>query len=271
MIVRVLIALVVIGAAIGLAAFLHRETRGERRGGGDQELPNYQIVLSFVGSAYGLLLGLLVAFAVGHYSDVRHRAEDEAASLIALYDTVSVYPDDIRVSFRHDLVCYMRSIIVDDWPSMEQGNSTEAPRALAFGDKLRAETRGLPLGNGRESSAYGSAGSLITEASEARQNLLFFTEPEIPNAIWAVVYVGAFLIVFLIAMSYADRPRGRVVALGTVSVLVTVVIAVLAMLDRPFGIGVRVHPNEMHQAIELVSVDSEPGVLAPCGAAPRDQ
>jgi hypothetical protein len=265
-IVRVLIAWGVIASAIGLAMLLHRARSG---GEGDDEPPDYRVVLSFVGSAYGLLLGLLVVFAVGHYSDTRHRAEDEAASMISLYDSVAVYPREVRVPFRHDLICYMRSIVADDWPSMEQGNSTEAPRTLAFGDRIRATTRQLPIGDERESSAYGSAVSLITDADEARQNLLFFTQPEIPNALWVVVYVGAFLVVFLITMNYTYHPRGRITALATVTVLITVVIAVLAMLDRPYGFGARVHPDEMRQAITLVSVDAERAIVRPCPASPQ--
>jgi hypothetical protein len=84
-----------------------------------------------------------------------------------------------------------------------------------------------------------------------------------------MVYVGAFLIVFLIAMSYADHPRGRAVSLGSVAILVCVVVAVLSMLDRPFGAGVRVQPEQMRQAIELISVDAPPGLLGPC-IEPKD-
>jgi hypothetical protein len=210
-----------------------------------------------------------VVFAVGHYSDVRHRAEDEATSLVALYDAVAVYPRETRDTVRHDLICYMRSIVADDWPSMERGNTTEAPRTLAFGDRVRSDIRDLPLTNQRESSAYGRAVGFITDASEARQQLLFFTEPEIPAPLWVVIYVGVFLLVFLIALHYTDDPRGRVTALAGLSVLLTVVVAVLAVLDRPFGVGARVQPNEMRHAIELVSVDTKDSVVAPCPATPQ--
>jgi hypothetical protein len=127
----------------------------------------------------------------------------------------------------------------------------------------------LPLTNQRESSAYGRAVGFITDASEARQHLLFFTEPEIPAPLWVVIYVGVFLLVFLIALHYTDDPRGRVTALAGLSVLLTVVVAVLAVLDRPFGVGARVQPNEMRHAIELVSVDTKDSVVAPCPATPQ--
>jgi hypothetical protein len=50
-----------------------------------------------------------------------------------------------------------------------------------------------------------------------------------------------------------------------VAVLMTVVVSVLATLDQPFGIGARVHPEEMTQAIELVLTgEKSPAVLVPC-------
>jgi hypothetical protein len=264
-IVRLLILWAVIASAIGLAVLVHRT----RKTADDDEPPDYRIVLGFVSSAYGLLLGLLVVFAVGHYSDSRNQAEAESTSLVALYDALGVYPPETSDPLRHNIVCYMRSIVSDDWPSMEAGNATEDPRTLRWGDHVRAEVRNLPLDTQREGSAYGRAVGFITDASEARQQLLFFTEPEIPTPLWVVIYVGVFLLVFLIALHYTDDPRGRVTALVGLSVLLTVVVGVLAVLDRPFGVGARVQPNEMRHGIELLSVDTKKAILRPCSAWPR--
>jgi hypothetical protein len=221
--------------------------------------------LTFVGAAYGLLLGLLVVFAVGHYTDVRHEAQAEASTLVALQDTVRVYPPETSDRVRHDVVCYMRSIVHDEWPSMERGNDTAARRTLRFGDRVRADVRNLPIDDQKEGSAYGRANSLITDASQSRQRLLFFTEPTIPAALWVVIYVGAFLVILLLVGHYATRPAGRVAALGSVAVLMTVVVSVLATLDQPFGVGARVQPDEMRQAVDLVLTgEKNPAILRPC-------
>jgi hypothetical protein len=263
-IVRLLILWGVIASAIAMAVLVHRTRKTD-----DDESPDYRVVLGFVSSAYGLLLGLLVVFAVGHYSDSRNQAEAEATSLVALYDSLGVYSPETRDTVRHNIVCYMRSIVSDDWPSMEAGNATEAPRTLAFGDQVRANIRELPLTTQREGSAYGRAVGFITDASKSRQQLLFFTEPRIPTPLWVVIYVGVFLLVFLISLHYTDEPRGRVTALASLTVLLTVVIAVLAVLDRPFGVGSLVQPNEMRQAIALLSEDTKPSTLAPCPEMPQ--
>jgi Protein of unknown function (DUF4239) len=257
-IVHVLILWGVIAAATALGVVVHRRRTRD-------EAPEYQSSLTFVGAAYGLLLGLLVVFAVGHYTDVRHEAQAEASTLVALQDTVRVYPPETSDPVRHDVVCYMRSIVHDEWPSMERGKDTPARRTLEFGDRVRADVRNLPSGDPMQGSAYGRANSLITDASQSRQRLLFFTEPRIPAALWIVIYVGAFLVILLLVGHYATRPAGRIAALGSVAVLMTVVVSVLATLDQPFGVGARVEPDEMRQAVDLVLTDEEnPAILRPC-------
>jgi hypothetical protein len=262
-IARVLILWAVIALGVALSVLAHRRRKSD-------ETHEYQVVLGFVGSAYGLLLGLLVVFAVGHYSDTRREAQKEASSLVALWDAVDVYPHETRDVVHHDLICYMRAIVGDDWPAMERGSRVEDPRTLAFGDRVRAGVRGLPLDDERERAAYGRAASFISDAGASRQQLLFFTEPEVPTVLWVLIYVGAFLLVFLVGTHYVERPRGRFVALGSVAALLTVVVVVLTMLDHPFTAGARVQPNSMRDAIGLVSVGSDrTGVFRPCPQNPR--
>ncbi|HMG25304.1 MAG TPA: hypothetical protein VKH36_00675 [Acidimicrobiia bacterium] len=263
MILRVLILWAVIALAVALSVLVHRRRKSD-------ESPEYQVVLGFVGSAYGLLLGLLVVFAVGHYSDTRREAQKEASSLVALWDTLDVYPRDTRDAVHHDLICYMRAVVADDWPAMERGSRFEDRRTLAFGDRVRAGIRGLPLDDDRQRSAAGRASTFITDAGASRQQLLFFTEPEVPAVLWVLIYAGAFLLVFLIGTHYADRPRGRLAALASVATLLTVIVVVLTMLDNPFTFGARVQPHSMRDGIDLVSVGGDrTGVLRPCPEKPN--
>jgi hypothetical protein len=153
---------------------------------------------------------------------------------------------------------------------MERGSRLEDPRTLAFGDRVRAGIRALPQDDQRQGSAYGRASTLITDASQSRQQLLFFTAPEVPTVLWVLIYAGAFLLVFLLGTHYADRPRGRVTALGSAAVLLTVIVVVLGMLDNPFAFGARVQPHAMRNGIDLVSVGREgTGVLRPCPQKPQ--
>ncbi len=256
LIMHVLVLLLVLGAA-GVLAFV----ADKRRRAKSLPAPDFRTSLSFIGAAYGLLLGLLVSFAVGHYSTVRSTAQQEAGSLLTLYDTVGAYPPQTQDHVRHDLVCYMRSIVSDDWPSMENGNQFEAPRTLTLGDQLRQEVASLPSNTKEEGSAYGRAQSILSDANASRARLLYLTAPDIPAALWVVIYVGAFLVFLLVSLNYAANRAGLVWALLSLATLMMVVIAVLAMLDQPFGFGVQVKPDQMHQAIHLVLAGEKSGTV----------
>jgi hypothetical protein len=91
------------------------------------------------------------------------------------------------------------------------------------------------------------------------------TAPEIPTALWVLIYVGAFLVFSLLAVHYAARPTGRRLVFGSAVVLMTVVVGVLATLDRPYSVGARVHPEQMRQAINLVLADeTNPAIVHAC-------
>jgi hypothetical protein len=257
--ILILWALVVL--ALTVAFFVERR----RRRKSPDEKAEYAVAQGFVASSYGLLLGLLVAFGANHHSDVRARAQDEADAMIALYETVGVYPSSIQDRVQHDIYCYMRSIRDDDWPSMERGNELESFRTGKFGDQMRLSVSNLPEKGGQEASAYGRAQGIATDATKLREQLLFFTQPRVPTILWGVIYVGAFLLFLLIALHYAGRPRGRLFALGAVVTLLTVVVSVLSMLDQPFGPGARVGPTAMEHAIRLINFENKTtGVFGPC-------
>ena len=268
---RLVVHVLIIWGLVALALAVAFVAERRRKKGGDK--PEYQVALGFVGSAYGLLLGLLVAFGASHYSDVRHQAQDEANSFVALWDTVADYPPQVRNPTRHDILCYMRSIRDNDWPAMERGRRLQSPRAGTFGDRLRATILRLPQDDKREESAYGRAQTIMTDADMARQELLFFSEPEIPAVLWVVIFVGAFLLFLLIALHYAGRPAGRVVALGSVVTLLTVVVAVLSMLDQPYSAGAQVGPTGLRHAIDLINPQraSTGSIYGECSTAPEAQ
>jgi hypothetical protein len=115
---------------------------GRRRG--EPQRGDWSEALTLVGISFGFLLGLLQIFVVNHYRDTRVETDTEATTLVRTYDDLGAFPQQARKSAQHDLVCYMRSIIEEDWQRQEQGNLTQAPETVIFGDRLRGLRRTLP-------------------------------------------------------------------------------------------------------------------------------
>jgi hypothetical protein len=220
-------------------------------------------IVLFVGFLFGFLLTTLQIFATNHYSDARSQARSEATSLAAMYDDLGVFPAKVRTTGHRAIICYMWSVAGRDWKAQERGDTQEAPDTVVRGDRLRAFRDTLP----QDSPATPEVRTDLGSADNARQQLLFLAQPQIPAILWAVVFVSSGLLIFLqVSDSQSQRKIIRRTVLASVVVLMTLEVASLAVLDRPFSPVARIQPTAMTDAIALLEA-GRPGQLGPrdCG------
>lgn len=111
--------------------------------------------LAFVGGAYGILLGLLLVFAVGHFVDTRQAAREEAISAVALFNSVEPYPAEQRDRVRHDLICLMRSSATDDWAASTASDfSPGSENTNAYAVAVQRQLEALPQESAVEASNH---------------------------------------------------------------------------------------------------------------------
>jgi hypothetical protein len=147
--------------------------------------------------------------------------------------------------------------------AQEREDTQEAPDTVGRGDRLRAFRDTLP----QDSPATPEVRTDLGSADNARQQLLFLAQPQIPAILWAVVFVSSGLLIFLqVSDSQSQRKIIRRTVLASVVVLMTLEVASLAVLDRPFSPVARIQPTAMTDAIALLEA-GRPGHLGPhdCG------
>jgi Protein of unknown function (DUF4239) len=238
---------------------------GKRRG--KPESGDFTDALMFVGFSFGLLLSLLQVFVTNHYTDARTQAETEATTLAAMYDDLGLYPPPVRTAAQHEVVCYMRSVVDRDWKVQERSGAEEEPDTVVRGDRLRRLRATLPLASPRAQSAYGRITQEVGDAGSARQQLLYLARSQIPPVLWALVFVSAGIVMFLIVSEFrARRSVIRHAVLVAVLVLLTFEIGSLATLDHPFGPVARIDPGSLTRALTLLEAGrSGDPALADCG------
>jgi hypothetical protein len=210
-------------------------------------------IVLFVGFLFGFLLTTLQVFATNHYSEARSQAQSEPTSLTAMYDNLGVFPARVRTMGRRAVICYMWSVAERDWKAQERGDTQEAPDAVIWGDRLRNLRDTLPQDSPATQAGSQQVSTDLGDAGKARQQLLFLAQPQIPAILWAIVFVcGGLLIFLLLSDSQSQRKTIRRIVLAAVAVLVTVEVASLAVLDRPFSPLARVQPSAMTAAIGLL-------------------
>jgi hypothetical protein len=170
-----------------------------------------------------------------------------------MFDDMSLYPPRVSTPAQRDVACYMRSVIGQDWKAQQDERGSEAPDTVVRGDRLRSLRHTLPLATPRDQSAYGRITQELGDAGTARQQLLFLARPQIPTVLWAVVFVSAGVLLFLLVSEFRSRPvKIRRTALVAAIVVMTFEIGSLATLDHPFGSIARIQPDAMQRALGLL-------------------
>jgi Protein of unknown function (DUF4239) len=210
-------------------------------------------IVLFVGFIFGFLVTTLQVLGSNHYSDARTHAQAEPTTLVAMYDDLGAFPPDVSATARHDLVCYMRSVVEQDWTAQEERRTQEAPDTVVRGDRLRGLRYSLPQASPAEQVAYQQVSQALTDAGTARQKLLFDSQPQVPTILWVLVFVAAAVLLFLLVSDFhSQRPVVRGTMLAAVAVLMTAEVFSLAAIDHPFSPVARVQASSMTQALALL-------------------
>ena len=271
----------VVGAGWVAGRWLLNRYRGKPRADGNQGADEPDAgwerltdTIAFVGGAYGILLGLLLVFAVGHFVDARQVSKEEAATAVALFNAVDPYPASDRDPLRHDLLCYMDSAATDDWSAARAGDLTGSANTEAYASSVQKKIEALPQDKDVEASNHYFVTEEILDLAKDRQLRLLHAVPEIPPVIWVVLYVSAFLFVGLTVFHLGRRRWLTRMAVGATTLMLVAIIGALIQLDAPYvGIGTSLKPVALNSALtRLREANPQPTSLwASCKRLATDQ
>lgn len=224
---------------------------------------------AFIGSAVGLLLSLVLFFAMGHYRDAQVAAQAEATSYTTLFSSMAPLPGAISDPPQHAVVCVMRATADEEWPAMAGGDFDGSPGTRKAIAGLYSAVEAIPRGNPAVAPYYGTIWNGVLERAGARDARLAEGATAISPAIWVVIYVGVFVVLVLVGLE--ERLTGRRTWIGVgaaLAVALTALVGVSAILDQPYSDPGAVGPDAIRNSLAVVESSASPGspVTAPCRA-----
>ena len=222
-------------------------------------------VFGVLATGFSVLLGFIIFLAFTSYDQSRTGAETEALVLLQQVETAQFMPRPVRPALTGELVCYARTVVGPEWDRMEAG--TQGDAINPWGVTLFQTLQGVEPGSGSEGSAYDKWLDQTSTREEARLDRIHGAEGVIPTPLWiALFFISA--IVFLYMLFFADRGEGAVtqaMLMGSVAAVITVMLLLLAFLDRPFGSGVgTLEPTAMERTLRIADA-----ALRDIGDTPR--
>ncbi len=253
--------LAVVGAlTFGLTLLVRRRIRS-----GDIDPTPWGHTLSYVATAFGVVVGFSIIFLFGEFSDARSAVGDEATSIGTAYEEAALFPD-AGPGIQHALLCYSRAVPEYDWPALEDKEGSPEVDA-AFSDVVASLGQGdQPTTGALDSAAATNLVAQVGNISTARETRLVAAETQVPPLLWFLLLGGGLLVVaiiFVVTLPSGPRTQGMLVAFC--AIFTTVMVLIVLGLSDPYGTSAgRVTPRLIEQTTATMEASASPSVAAPC-------
>ena len=210
-------------------------------------------VFGVLAGGFAIFAGFIIFLAFASYDQSRTGGEAEALTLVQQYETAQFLPSAVSGRLTGELVCYGRSVVGQEWPAMEDGQSGELinPWAVALFRTLQL-TR--PSG-ATEEAAYGKWLDQTPDREEARRDRLHGAEGIIPGTIWIVLILIA-CVVFTFMLFFADSGEGpfsQAMLMGSATTVIVLTLLAINALDNPYRVGLgHVSPVAMERSLRTL-------------------
>ena len=243
------LAILAIGCVITAIAILlvRRFVPEGMRGNEERREP----VFAFAGVIYALVIGFVLAYALEGYQTAETAAGNEADSVSALSRAATLFDAESRDRIGHELICYSRAVIDDEWPKLSDGQRSEL--ATAATDRLFQSFGKLGRTN-PDNSALSASLDRVSDLQKARATRLLKSNTYLPAMFWVfMIGGGIMLILFATALKGRERRRAQVMFILPVALLLTCSVYLVGVFEQPFRGPNAVQPVAMERALTSVT------------------
>ena len=240
---------------VGLLWLARRSPFNERFA---REVREHDEAFEFLGVAYAVLLAFVVISAYTSYNDAKSGAEAEAEAVLQLSRTAEAFSPEQLERLEGVLVCYGRAVIHDAWPAMQEGESSALVND--WGTRFRQQALQTEADTFVQRASFRQ---LLTEQDqriEGRRTRLAEAVRTVPEPMWLVLLLGAFLTIGWVILGSSRRGTFLVQAavVASVTAMVASVLFLVWFLDHPFANeSGSITPIEMEHTLHTIAEEAE--------------
>ena len=208
----------------------------------------------FIFNAFGIIYAVLVAFVVfatwEEYDNSKKNVEIESIELADIYHNSKALPEQYRQQVISLLNTYTESVINEEWQRMEQGEASE--RSIESFNKLWTFFATIDRSLLKNEIAYQETLKHMNDAGESRRMRIFDSTNNIPGIIWVVLLFGAVVTVIYTYFFFAKNMRHQFVMTSALTVLNTLILYMILLLDNPFLGYMKVDNKPFEYVLQLL-------------------
>ena len=206
--------------------------------------------LSVLGTTYAVIIGFMLFAEWADFRAADQNAEVEASCLSTLYWAASGLPDVQRDEIRKLAEEYANTMINDEWPAMAR-DDTLSHKGTDIVQRLWATVSQSQNLNATQQLSLERTMGEISSIAEHRRIRQLQSDTQLPTVLWTILVVGAVLTVLSACLFGSQEPRLHVLQVITLGLMLSLSLAAIADINRPFQGSVHVSPRGFENALRI--------------------
>ncbi len=215
--------------------------------------------LSVLGTTYAVIIGFMLFAEWADFRAADQNAEVEASCLATLYWAASGLPDVQRDEVRKLAEEYANTMITEEWPAMS--HDTLSHKGTDIVQRLWAAVSQPQNLNATQQLSLGQTMGEISSIAEHRRIRQLQSETRLPTVLWIILIVGAVLTLLSACLFGSQEPRLHVLQIVTLALLLSLSLAAIADINRPFQGSVHVSPKGFENVLRIFDRYGATGTL----------
>jgi hypothetical protein len=210
---------------------------------------------------YGLVAGLIAISVWEQYASVDARVSQEASAMGALYRDALLFPDPPRTHLAADIKGLTYQTMTIMWERQRHGWVPHGKNPYLDGITHSLFT--FKPHNLGESDLQLVAENDFQRAYELRRERFYNVSAGVPTALYAVVFFGAGLVIFLTYFLTLESVRLHVAMTFITAAMIGLVVFLIVVMDHPFRGEVSIGPDAFEQSYQMLMVRGSAASLNP--------
>jgi hypothetical protein len=200
-----------------------------------------EAMMGVVGTLFSVLLGFMVASAMGRYQDAQVYSQLEASNVASVFRIARGMSDEDRPRIRKLCRQYVDDVINNEWPNMASGVKINHGWVI-YQDLWEAVVAAVPE-NDRESNLQQGLIASMTDLGEQRRQRILLSETATPTALWLVIASGALITVAFTYIFASSFPKVQGFMTTLVASAMALNIWLLSAYSYPFTGELAIKPK----------------------------
>ena len=210
-------------------------------------------IYSVLGVAYAVLLAFVVIVVWEEYEQARDTVETEANELAGIYFLADRFPEADRERVQELTRSYARTVVEEEWPLMERGETSE--RAGTLLQELRLSLENVDASTNAGQVLYDQGLTRVHEVSDARRLRLLEVTQGLPGILWIVLLGGGVVTVCFTYLFGLKNNWAHALMVAALTLVICGILFTIGTLDFPFAGQAAVQPAAFEEVLRSFEED----------------